>query len=177
MANHFNTYFTTICTSDVPIISSYPSFKTYLNNPQNTIFKFSLINNDFTLQIISKLKPSHSSGHDSISINTLKIIIHEISPCITLIINQCFSSGIFPDKLKMARVLPIYKKNNKTLPHNYHPISILPTISKKLERLCIRNCLSILVLINYCHRSNIDLCQIDLRKLQHWSSWIGTSLR
>ena len=107
MANHFNTYFTTICTSDVPIISSYPSFKTYLINPQNNIFKFSLINNDFTLQIISKLIPSHSSGNDSISINTQKIIMREISPCITLIINQCFSSGIFPDKLKMARVLPI----------------------------------------------------------------------
>ena len=113
----------------MPIISSYPSFKTYFNNPQNKI----LINNDFTLQIISKLKPSHSSGHDSISINTLKIIMREISPCITLIINQCFSSGIFPDKLKMARVLPIYKKNNKTLPHNYRPISILPTISIILE--------------------------------------------
>ena len=59
--------------------------------------------------------------------------MREISPCITHIINQCFSSCIFPDKLKMARVLPIYKKNNKTLPHNYRPISILPTISKILE--------------------------------------------
>ena len=38
MANHFNTYFTTICTSDVPIISSYPSFKTYLNNPPKYFF-------------------------------------------------------------------------------------------------------------------------------------------
>ena len=92
-----------------------------------------MINNDFTLQIIFKLKPSHSSGHDSISINTLIIIMREISPCITLIINQCFSSGIFPNKLKMARILPIYKKNNKTLLHNYHPISILPTISIFLE--------------------------------------------
>ena len=129
MVNHFNTYFTTICTSDVPIISSYPSLKTYLNNPQYKIFKFNFINNDFTLQIISKLKPSHSSGHDLISINTLKILMCEISPCITLRINQSLSSGIFSNKLKMARVLPIYKKNNKTLPHNYRPISILPTIS------------------------------------------------
>ena len=137
MANHFNTYFTTICTSDVPIICSYPSFKTYLNNPQNKIFNFSLINNDFTLQIISILKPSHISAHDSISINTLKIIMREISPCITLIINQCFSSGIFPNKLlKMARVLPIYIYiYNKTLSHTYRPISILPTISEIWENL------------------------------------------
>ena len=54
--------------------------------------------------------------------------MREISLCITLIINQCFLSGIFPNKLKMARVLPIYKKNSKTLPHNYRPISIHPTI-------------------------------------------------
>ena len=57
----------------------------------------------------------------------------EISPCITLVINQCFASGILPNKLKMARVLPIYKENNNTLPHNYCQISILPTISTILE--------------------------------------------
>ena len=128
MANSFNNYFSTICTRDEPITSYYPSYNTYLNNPQNKMFKFALINNDNTLQIISKLKPSHSSGHDSIIINTLKIIMIEISPCITLIINQCLSSGIFPNKLKMARVVPLFKKNNKTLIQNYRPISILPAI-------------------------------------------------
>ena len=56
--------------------------------------------------------------------------MHEISPCITLIINQCFSSGIFPNKLKMARV---YKKNNNTVLNNYRSIYILPTISTILE--------------------------------------------
>ena len=97
------------------------------------MFKFALINNYNTLQIISKLKPSHSSGHDSISINTLKIIMIEISPCITPIINQCLSSGIFPNKFKMARVVPTFKKNNKTLIQNYRPILILPAISKIVE--------------------------------------------
>ena len=129
MANSFNNYFSTICNRDEPINSYYRSYNTYLNNPQNKMLKFALINNDNTLQIISKLKPSHSSGHDSISINTLKIIMIAISPCITLIINQCLSSGIFPNKLKVTRVVPIFKKNNKTL----IPISILPAISKIVE--------------------------------------------
>ena len=57
----------------------------------------------------------------------------EISPCITLIINQCLSSGIFPNKLKMARIVSIFKKNNKTRIQNYRPISILPAISKIVE--------------------------------------------
>ena len=135
MANSFNNYFSPICNRDEPINSYYPSYNcnTYLNNPQNKMFKFALINNDNTLQIISKLKPTHSSGHDSISINTLKIIMIEISPCITLIINQLLSSGIFLNKLKMERVVPIFKKNNKTLIQNYRPISILPAISKIVE--------------------------------------------
>ena len=110
MANSFNNYFSTICNRDEPINSYFQSYNTYLNNPQNKMFKFALIKNDNTLQIISKLKPSHSSGHDSISINTLKIIMIEISPCITLINNQCLSSSIFPNKFKMARVVPILKK-------------------------------------------------------------------
>ena len=133
MANSFNKYLSTICTRDEPINSYYPSYNTYLNNPQNKIFRFTLINNVNTLQIISKLKPSHSSGHDSISINTLKIIRNELSPSITLIINQCLLSGIFQNKFKIARVVLICKKNNKTIIQNYRPISILPAISKIVE--------------------------------------------
>ena len=141
------------------------------------MFNFSLINNDFTLQIISKLKPSHSSGHDSISINTLKIIMRQISPYITLIINQCFSSGIFLNKLKMARVLHIYKRTIKLFHTIIVQFPFFQQYQKFWKTLCIRNCLSILVLKIFGHHSNMDLCQIDPRKLPHWSSWIGTSLR
>ena len=85
------------------------------------------------LQFINKLKPSHSCGCDKISSYILKIIAKEVSPCITLIINQILSSGIFPGKLKTAKVIPIYKKNDKTLLKNYRPISILPVVSKIIE--------------------------------------------
>ena len=49
--------------------------------------------------------------------------------------NLSFSKGIFPDKLKMARVVPIFKKGDKSIPGNYRPISILPIISKLFEKL------------------------------------------
>ena len=49
--------------------------------------------------------------------------------------NLSFSTGIFPDKLKMARVVPIFKKGDKSIPGNYRPISILPIISKLFEKL------------------------------------------
>ena len=51
-----------------------------------------------------------SNGHDGISSELLKLISDDISKCITLITNQNLMSGIFPDKLKIAKVTPIYKK-------------------------------------------------------------------
>ena len=56
-----------------------------------------------------------------------------ISKSITLIINQSLRTGIFPDKLKIAKVIPIFKKDSKKLIKNYRPISVLPVISKIFE--------------------------------------------
>ena len=54
-----------------------------------------------------------------------------------LIANSSFSLGVFPDKLKFAKVTPIYKGKSKLELGNYWPISILPIFSKILEKLMI----------------------------------------
>ncbi len=53
---------------------------------------------------------------------------------ITIIINQTINTGIFPDKLNIAKIIPIFKKDDETQFTNYRPISLLPTISKIFER-------------------------------------------
>ena len=73
------------------------------------------------------LTSSHSCGHDNLSAITLKCIANEI------IINQTITTDIFPNQLKIAKVVPIFKKNVQTDVKNYRPISVLPTISKIFE--------------------------------------------
>ena len=49
--------------------------------------------------------------------------------------NDCIQSGYFPDELKIAKVLPLYKNGDMNCLNNYRPISILPLLSKILEKL------------------------------------------
>ena len=65
--------------------------------------------------------------------STLKCIAHEICECLTLIINQSKTRGIFPENFKIAKVVPIYKKDDQSQIKNYRPISVLPVISKIFE--------------------------------------------
>ena len=80
--------------------------------------------------MIKNVKLSNSKGHDGISSGLLKFMGNAISKSITLIINQSLRTGIFPNKLKIAKVILIFKKDSKKLIENYRPISVLPVISK-----------------------------------------------
>ena len=86
------------------------------------------------MQLISKLKSKDTKGHDLISNNLLKAIKHEIVKPLTFIINQSLKTGTFPDRLKVARVRPLFKKGDNQLITNYRPISILPSLSKIFEK-------------------------------------------
>ena len=56
------------------------------------------------------------------------------APSLTHIINLSITTGIFLDEWKLVRVSPIYKEGAKSDPNNYRPISVLPVISKLIER-------------------------------------------
>ncbi len=56
----------------------------------------------------------------------------------TLIINQMLITGIFTDRLKIAKIMPVYKIDDETLFTNYRPISLLPAISKIFEKVIFK---------------------------------------
>ena len=106
----------------------------YLTNPTPNRFVFKTVTDGEVLKIINSIKPKNSCGHDNLSGYLLKLIKMDVCKAITLVINQMITTGIFPDVLKIAKVLPVYKKNDASIFDNYRPISILPAISKIFER-------------------------------------------
>lgn len=85
--------------------------------------------------IISQLRNDCAVGWDGISSSLLRKCRQELVPPLTYICNRCIQTGTFPDALKKAIILPIYKSGNKDCVNNYRPISILPSISKIIEKI------------------------------------------
>ena len=86
-------------------------------------------------EAVASLKPNKNPECDSIHVNLIKAIYEELKRPLFYIFDQSLKSGIFPDKLKIAKVFPIYKSGKKHVPPNYRPISVLPCFSKILERI------------------------------------------
>jgi hypothetical protein len=110
-------------------------FSNYMNSINvNTRFKFKNVGENEVANIIKNLKPKYSSGYDNISTILLKLSGNALIKPLTAIINQSLHNGVFPQKLKIAKVIPIFKKEDPHLLNNYRPISLLPAISKVFEK-------------------------------------------
>ena len=79
--------------------------------------------------IINSMRNGKAVGPYSIPIFLLKILNEHIATPLCDIINDSFSIGICPDMMKLAKVIPLYKKNSPKDPSNYRPISLLTVFS------------------------------------------------
>ena len=84
---------------------------------------------------MSSLDSTKSVGPNSIPTKILKLLKNDISGQLVDIFNMSFTSGIFPSALKLAKVIPVYKKDSKLDFSNYRPISLLSNLDKILEKL------------------------------------------
>ncbi len=106
-----------------------------MKTKHNTVLKLHGVNNDAAVEIIlDNLKPKTSYGWDGMSVKLMKAVKTALVKSLTLITNQSLKTGIFPDKLKIARVIPLFKKNDNSIFSNYSPISLLPAISEIFEK-------------------------------------------
>ena len=131
----YNDYFINIGKNIATNLNGNISYKNYLKMPSKTTCHLERVTTSDVENIIDKLKNKSSSGYDGISNTILKSIKSVIINPLTLLINQMVETGIFPDVLKISKVIPIYKKGDVLLLPNHRPISLLPTLSKIFERI------------------------------------------
>ena len=87
------------------------------------------------LKIIKKLKKKSSRGLDGFAPQLLKYLPSKFINCIVHIFNLSLRKGKFISSFKAAKVIPIHKKKSKSDMNNFRPISLLPVISKILEKI------------------------------------------
>ena len=135
IANKFCEYFTGIgqkFASQIPSPQKHFSHHLRHNNPSS--FFMMPTNTMEVSELLKSLKPKNSTGHDGLSSKLIKTLSSAISCPISIIINKSFETGVVPNSMKIAKIIPIFKAKDKTEMGNYRPISLLPTISKILEK-------------------------------------------
>ena len=107
------------------------------NNIRGSIFL-----KDVTYSEVSKiimLSKNCSPGWDGIHTKVVKNTYNVFSEPLLHIFYLTITQGVFPDALKIARVIPIYKGGNSMMLNNYRSVSVLPLLSKIFERIEFKN--------------------------------------
>jgi hypothetical protein len=76
------------------------------------------------------LQSKTSSGYDSLPTDNIKLDIQFIATCFSKMANKSFTTGMFPDPLKIARVNNIFKAGDRSNASNYISVSVLPSFAK-----------------------------------------------
>ena len=93
-----------------------------------------MVNESVIVKTLQGLKASKASGLDNISLCMMKDAAVAVAKPLTQIVNESLSQGTVPSEWKYTKITPLYKKGMSTDMDNYLPISVLPVVSKVLER-------------------------------------------
>ena len=150
IANRFCEYFTNIgpnLAKSIP--ASDRSHRSFLNGGFINSFFLQSASEQEVTEICSSFRSGTAPGYDSISMNVVKESFNLICAPLTYIINLSLNSGVVPQEMKIARVIPLFKSGDKSLFTNYRPVSVLPVFSKFLERIVYNR------LINFLNKYDI----------------------
>lgn len=140
IANAFNLHFSKVNAPTSFAVSSLPRC--------SHSFYLSPVSPHEISQVVKQLKCT-GSGLDNIRPFRVKLIASDISIPLAHVVNLMFRNGGFPDELKKGKVVPVFKKGDRTLINNYRPITIRPFFSKVIEKLLVTR------LTNYLNKFNL----------------------
>ena len=111
-------------------------FEKFYHNKKVVLGNFTLshVSEEKVYKLLNKLGANKATGLDGLPARFIKDSIDYIVKPITFIVNIYISTGVVPADLKTARVVPLFKKSDKTQPGNYRPVSILSVVSKIVEK-------------------------------------------
>jgi len=141
-ADKFNDFFTSIGTQlaskfKTKTSKSKTNDDTLNNNNINHInkqFDFDYVTPEFVFDEICKMHNSKSPGFGNMNVKLLKLAAPIICHSLAYICNISLQTSVFPKSWKQAKVTPIHKEGDKSDVSNYRPISVLPVVSKIIER-------------------------------------------
>lgn len=96
-------------------------------------FSWSEVSENEIIKVVSKLSNSKAMDYYWLSNSIIKRTIPTIATPLSFVLNECMRAGYFAPSLKVSKIIPIYKKGDKSLVQNYRPVSIVPIFSKIFE--------------------------------------------
>ena len=140
MAKVFNEHFVeiavnTISEAGINRASAYCPDSCFNESFKTDSFFFETISSFEVYKVIQALDNSFSSFSNGISNNFVKKICLNIVDVLTHLFNKSVIGGEFPQSLKIAEIIPIFKKGDKKCVNDYRPISLLPIFSKIFEKI------------------------------------------
>jgi hypothetical protein len=133
IANVFNDFFINTTHKNYNFNNNFNQYDYSLQFNNSNMFLFP-IDPIAVVNIIKKLSNTRSVGYDDIPTHIVKSTSDIIAPVLSHLINMTFQQGVFPDKLKISIVKPIFKAGDKNFPGNYRPITLIPIFAKILEK-------------------------------------------
>ena len=169
IANGFNKYFSNIgneLAKDIPNVSKDPT--SYISAcMSNSIYLYPTTESE-VVKTINNLKNS-SAGWDSIAPHTIKLTAVALCSPLTHLINLSFSSGYFPEEMKITKIIPLFKANDNMYLVNYRPIAVLSVFSKIFEKIMYKR------LYNFIRKNNV-LYELQFGFLENHSTSMALSV-
>lgn len=137
ISTEFNKYFVSVgqTISNSLAMPEGKSYRDYLSlDYPHSMFLDPVTDSEVSCVFRSSLDKS-STDIDGLNSVIFAKVFDLIQASLTILFNLSFTSGIFPNGMKLAKVIPIYKKGKRADVSNYRPISIIPFLSKLLEKL------------------------------------------
>ena len=136
VADLFNDFFVGVgpnLANSLPVNNS-THVQDYLQNKVDHSLFLHKVDEQELQNIVNGLKPKTSTDYNGLDMRIVKSIFTSVSKPFVHICNLSISNGVFPDKMKIAKVIPLFKKGSPMECCNYRPVSLLPQMSKILEK-------------------------------------------